>query len=384
MNSLSAEATSVKALSSVRRAPSFKRTEFINTSRSAGWTPYYSSSRSSRELTEITDRLINGEGEADWKKELNKILSCPFAGKEQSYALMVLFCRWAERDFQSALECAAKINVDSFLFTSEIFSQLIARDPGKALMYYENNSTLLGYNALYISGKIARNWAIRAPDEALDWCFSIKDDMIGESLVLISFMRGLGFEDMRTRSYIDKIYAGKGFVPSQIITEWAADDPDAVVEWGKCIKEKNPYYTESVLAGVTRNDANKGKKMWSELSEDERSRFSDIIVDNMGDHHEALSWVVEVNPLSQIDEFSLSRVRNWAWESPDDAESWIRGLPSSGAKDIAIEFFVENVPRSQTYETVMQLVNSVTFRKKKEELLKIVHQKWTNNGQERE
>lgn len=356
-----------------RRAPELARIETSSQPQGSTRSAYLSSKKSSAELARIMQRLLKGEPSQNWKTELEKIFELEGRVKgDGALALLVLFSRWAETDFQEAFDCARKLTVNSHLYISEIFSQLAAKDVEKALVFFENiRERLEPHEAHFLVDVISDNWAKSDPKAALEW--GLAQD---EGLMLLSCMRITGYTSEKTREYIDHIYSSKGYVPNQIITEWAAKDPAAVLEWRNLMEKNNPYYQGPILEGVALHSIDQAKEIWRTLPANEQSEYASIIAKHIADPREALDWIIEVKPPTEINEPSLSRIYRWSFEFPNEAENWLQNLSASSTRDIAVKLYVQSVSDARPYETVMRLVDCVQEPALKEDILKIARQRW--------
>lgn len=365
---------------STRRADPFNRSSSLSGERKGSLNKTFLSGNQNEKLAAILAKLLAGEIPQNWEDELQKILHYTKHGNSTE-SLLILFSKWAEVDFQKALERAGKIPNQSFVLKREIFAQLAKKDPEMAFMFYEKNKELLNTNSGTILGYIAKNMAMQNPDKTLNWCFAF--DGTEKNIALKYFMRGIGYKSEKTREYIEKIYHDRGALPSGLIADWAEADPDSALEWGKLNENSSPHYTESVIRGlVIGNDLKRATDLLLSIPEEERLRSMRFLSLHIQDPEESLSFHLKVVPSSKIDAYYFQAMPSWAAKHPEDAERWINDLPTSPVKDLAINLYAEGVSEEQPYGSVLDLVESMEDAPKKESTINTLIQKWQKENPE--
>lgn len=208
-----------------RRAPTLTRVSPKSRTTMA-ISPGVFSGKKGDQLFDILNKLQKGEVPENWDQELHRLRQC--AGLDTA-ALIIFFSKWAEVDFQTALEKAGKLPAGAIFVKGEIFYQLIERDPKEALYFYEKNKELLSnYGA--VLGAIIRNLAPISPEEALNRSLKSKSKL-GRDHLLKNFMQGIGFQNKETKNYMDKIYRATGEIPPKTISEWIQSDSASAEKW---------------------------------------------------------------------------------------------------------------------------------------------------------
>lgn len=328
-----------------------------------------------QKLASIISRLLKGEVPSNWEEEWESILNLTLSGEGKAESLLVFFSKWADADFKAALENAEKMPGYTSLIKREILSQFVEKSPTGALQYYENNKESLSpHDSSYLLTEIARTWAMIDPETALNWCLS--EDNKLHAYVLEDFMKGIGYQSPLIKNYIDVILSRTGAVPDQIITDWAATDPESALNWINQIVSNKEKYKEALLTGMAKNDLNKATEMLMQLPENERHILITSISGNLPDAETALSWVFEIKPSSKINEIDLYPIRYWSYSRPEQVEEWLKNIPPSSARDLAIDLYIDNADDIRDYETSLEVIGSMTDGAKKEQTLKAALQKW--------
>lgn len=364
-----------------RRAPAL--TSSLDNSARHLWAQggVFFSKRKSPILDSVIEKLLKGEQPEDWKAELKKILEYTLVGEGREEALHILFSKWAEVDFAGALEGIRKMGAYAdHSCTEHIFAELIKKDIESALFHYEQGEKLPNSQSIAILKMIAKAWAAQDPEKALEWAWTYSredSDIILYDCALIYFMQGIGFKTEKTREYIDRIQQKLGRVPSSIIHSWAREDLDSAQSWVKSTDNGSTLYQEAIFQAIAGTDLPKALEMFEEFSEKEKPSLSRIIAENMRDSATSVPWLFEAVPPSRESRgWSLYNLGFWASDDPEKSGNWVRGLPPSLAKDLAVETYIEHVPASLGYDAMKKLIDAMEDTETRERTRKAALQKW--------
>lgn len=345
-------------------------------------------------LNDIIAKLLKRDTPIDWEKELQNIFSCSISSVNQTDALLVLFSQWAETDFPKAFEAASRIG--DRLFRKEIVARFAERDPKEALKYAATHEYVLAEQYMSLINQATQVWAEKNPEEAMKWLLSPEAAYFYPYQMNDAFtniMSEIGFRSPLTREYLDTIKARIGALPDEIIRSWAAEDPEAAQGWvdnknNDSISNKWAFFT-----GLAINDPSKAAEMLANLPEKDRPNYISDMLKNIPDKETAFSSLLKIKPLSEITESDFLRITNWTLESPDEAKKWIQNLPSSEAKDMAVDFYVQGlgggrvigvefltggISSRNPYEEAMLMVNGMDNQLRKEQVQRVLMESWQN------
>lgn len=336
---------------------------------------------SSRFLKSLSYKLLQGKIPDNWEDELNKVGTYSYWGNDQKEVLLILFTKWAEMNFEDALQRAGKLGTYSHTVKSELLSQLAKRNPREALLYYENNKESL-LNHPFFLNDIAKNWALISPSDALDWCLSdaLKDN-IRRDKVISSVMEGLSqnAENQTIKNHFDTIQTRIGYIPYQIMENWAETNAGEALEWLYSDEKRKESYRNPIIRGIAKNDLNKASRMLSDISEKERySLISDIASDmeKIRGEKTTLDWVKNMVPADRLEEHHLSSLSSWTTHYTHDARKWIEELPDSRGKDYAILVYSKSINSPDLYDGTLNLIQTMSDSKQREEALNTILKNW--------
>lgn len=356
------------------------------------------STKETNELKSILNKLLKGESPNDWVLELKKVidLSGYYSSPQKSKNLLILFSKWADQDFDSAMKAAGKLGPDAYEVTKEILTQLAKKDPKIALEYYEQNKDILIKHSHFLKD-IAYSWSKKSPEEAFKWIHSLKDETINgqiifrQSEVLTEFMSGIFDlnDHVLTMKYIREIqYQGEP-ISMSIIEEWGKRNPDEVVQW--MVDSDMPMDSIQMVSAI-QGIASKNLKMAEDLllnfsPKQQQGLVSiiakDVLIPNQNAEY-ALNWTIERIPLSEIEDYALSPLQEWSSNDPNGASDWIQKQPASAGKDLAIELYIKTLSDEfqrtpNMYPEVIKLVQSMSDSAKKELLLSKLNEERENS-----
>ena len=334
-------------------------------------------------LEPILIKLLKGEIPGDWEGELEKILDFSTQGVEREKVLVVFFTKWAEIDFDNAVKRASKLGLEAHTVKNEIFNQLAQKNPESALLYYEKNKNDL-VNYPYFLNNMARSWAQKSPDEALNWCLSSFKPPQSHG-ILLSFLEGVipPAGENEIKKYVDLIMSRHGYVPNNVMERWAEISPDEAISWMDPSSEKDGAYQRAVIKGIAKNDLNKAEEMLMELPEKERRFLIPSIsssIKNIYGEEMTLSWVTKLVSPSELNESLLVPLVSWSRSNPDISLEWVKSLPSSSGKDAAILVYANNVTSFDLYDSTLDLINNMNDSQKKEIILKKTIRQWRESN----
>lgn len=326
--------------------------------------------------------LLKGNSPDDWERALG-VLMANTTGVERWNALRVFFSKWAEKDFNEAWDRSGRMGRFTQEVRREILSQWAERDPQAALLFYESNRDV-ATQYFFVIRDIVFCWAQQAPEEAWNWILeATKEEKRKNSMAGIfeEFITALEFEKVKTTSYINQFIAEAGYeeISTNLIQKWAEKDPESVWDW---VKDTNPpfFIRDKALTGIAKTDLDKATRLIAEnIGEPEKrfALFADISSSYLQDDKEkALSWVMDIVPLSHIGEKHLSPLVNYAETSPAEAIKWVRTLPDSPAKEEAVNLYARSIPNSLYYDHAIDLIKELGDFSKQETIMRDVFEHW--------
>lgn len=366
------------APSSLARPHAFVKSNRSSVLKNSNLGDQFLSGSKGQQLTRILTQLLRGDSPKDWEATLQQILDCTEESGRSS-SLLLLFSKWAEVDFQGALERSGKLMLHAPMIKREIFTQLAEKNPAEAVIFCKENKALLLSNYHQILGDITRIWAIQNPTEALEWCFSQTGS--DKNQALRYYFRGVGYDQSdEVIKVLDSITARGGAIPLPIIADWAEADSDAVLNWSGFNSGKIPKSIETIISGIVKSDPDKATEIMLSLPDNSRLDMATGIALRINDPMQKMTWIMSVLQPSEVESKHLSGIRLWTNQNQEKAESWIRDLADIRVRDMAIEVYAENVRMNQTWESVLNFIDSIEDNAKREAVLASTLKRWNKRN----
>ena len=259
-----------------------------------------------------------------------------------------------------------------------------------------NHREILYSSYTLVIERASQAWSGKNPQEVFDWCFSEEGSRLPQfhrGIILSNIMEAVGFHSPLAKEYLDKAYAKDGSIPDEVIFRWAMHDPSSAQEWVERMGNSSVEYKNVLLRVTALSDPAKAAGMIVSLPEEERARCILNVLIHTQDKEPAaaLSFLLNVKPVSEITEFDLSCIRQWSSDSPDQAETWIQQLPSSSMKDTAIDLYVQGLGKGSLrgvdfimggirhappYKEACTLIDLMENPEKKQKTLTLLFQNW--------
>lgn len=330
-------------------------------------------------LTELMARLLKEKRFKDWENELSKIEKYLSHDALSQEVLILFFSKWAEEDFQAALDRACKLSVHVAAdIKKELFFQLTQRDPGAAMSYYESNKDVL-LNHQELPYEIVRAWSLQDPEKAWEWCNVTSEKETRENLKT-AFLLGLIEEnDAHASEYMNKVSKEEGKIYDHLLTKWGEISIDSALEWFDSWDKKTDFYKGYILKGLLSHDSEieRATKLFLELPEPERIIHTFFGKSKIKNPESALKFIYAVKPQDKISESDLSALPRWIKQDAETAEKWVQHLPSTHpTKSIAVIAYSKGLSDYRKYDDALYMMNNVPEGEKKETSMKKILQTW--------
>lgn len=328
----------------------------------------------------ILTKILNGQAPVDWEKELQMILknTDPWSA---GCALRIYFCKWAEVDFQAALERAGKLGYLAQSVKEEMFTQLAKKDPLAAISLYETNKDILQSEKNSIMKEIVRYWAALDDEQAWAWYSSLSNKE--KEQIFPEFIKGLGWESKDVRKYMDMVDKNVLSRYSDLIKEWTTFNPEEAWDWVNPIS--SPFsvsYRQNALAGMASTDLDRALGILDQFPREQQWLYVSAIAGAMEDRAQALKLILDSNLPSDIREHNLTPLSEWINESPSEAKKWIERQNSSDIRNISTEIYAKNADSPRQYDETLSLIDNIQNPQTKEEILINTLEYWNAHSPE--
>lgn len=302
----------------------------------------------------VLAKLLKGESLENWEEALQIILDNDSSSNLLS-TVRILFCKWSEEDFQSALERAGKLGSMASNVKQEMFAQLIRHDPEQALVYFEINRKVLKSIAREVLHGIAYNWAKKDASSAWEWLCTA--DLTNDEFIVREFIKGSNFDI----EYINQLANKEIIMHRDTLSAWVLADSEAALKWAESHTGKLADWCKSIiLTEIAKQDLNKAVTLLENAPEKIRPFYIGHMAETIKEKDEALKWVIKMSPSGKVGESELNFVWKWAREDPLQAIPWIKKLEPSDIKDMSITLFAKTVYTPLLYDETLSLIENIS------------------------
>lgn len=282
---------------------------------------------------------------------------------------LLLVSRLGELAPKSALDLLGQTGFQGMMLRPTLFRSWIARDPENAVAYYNENKDSLStapwmsYNGSDIPSTLAREWAQRDLNAALNWVntLPVADQHNARTAIIADLAKSNINSALEQWNKLPESERSKA--SSKLAQTWALQDPTAAMAWINSLPEKDRFMPQiSALQSMSLKDIDQTALYVNQLgSQNQKDDAIRQIGFNLASKNPqaAIDWISAVNNPKATESFIPAIASQLTFSNPTKAVSWIESLPSGSSRDQAVMSYAHNAPVSKSQQT-LDMLGSIT------------------------